>query len=125
MYIHASGSFGSIAQSTRPYRRVDGVLVAANRQALFTSALEHRITLTAQGIAVADVSHVWTATFADGGADPRDCGGWSDGTSAGSGMYGITSCSPRQPPCTPDNWSYHGQAFCNERARLYCFEQLP
>ena len=114
-----------LAKSSRPYRRVDGVVVAANHQALLTSALENRITLTAQGIAVPDLTPVWTAAFADGGADPRDCGRWSDGTTGASGMYGITSCTPQQPPCTPDNWSYYGQAFCNERARLYCFEQLP
>lgn len=107
----------------RPYALLDGTVVAANREELFSGYLQAAINVTEFGEtlpgaidACAEPSlRVWTGIAIDGStvAD-ANCSDWS--SSSGIGRFGSAGASDSR-------WTDCGEDLaCAEEARLYCFE---
>lgn len=105
-------------KSSRPYRLLDGTLVAADFSAL-SKTLATSFGLTEQRTAVA-FAYVWTAAERDGTpiAGGGDCSGWSTSDSAIVGGSG-------ESDDVVEEWTKFEDIACSTKARLYCFEQRP
>lgn len=104
--------------SSRPYRLLDGRLVAADFAAL-KKTLQTAIGLTEKRTAIS-FAYVWTAADRDGKRRPDagDCAGW---TSAAAGIKGGSGESDD----IVEEWTKFDDIACSTKARLYCFEQRP
>lgn len=102
-------------KSEVPYRRVDGVQIAASWMDVMDGDLDDAIAVTEQGELV-EGEHVWTNTFGDGTSDVDfDCGDWTE--SSGSGLVGQSGQT------LFSEWSVFAIVECSDTARLYCFQQ--
>ncbi len=119
------------AQSTGPYARVDGVVIANDWADLTDGALQAPIRVDQNGNTVFPMPPVvvplaaWTGTFATGlpvdamGPGPT-CENWT--MSAGAPhFFGIGQVGNTQSTSTA--WSDATSLRCSDRGRLYCFEQ--
>jgi len=118
----------TFTQSTTPYVRVDGVVVAADWADLTDGTLDAPINIDELGVAhIDDSPAAWTATNTDGtavvydagrlGILIPDCSDWTD--SNGNAGIGVAVN-------TDSYWTRHepvGDAVCSVNQRLYCFEQ--
>jgi hypothetical protein len=107
-------------QSPGPYRRVDGVTIAANWADLTDGTLAAPITVAETG-AVFDalILRSWTHTLANGtagGVLNVHCNNWTTDSNGVSGDEG-------QVAATNDNWTDFGSGTCNNDFHLYCFQQ--
>jgi hypothetical protein len=105
-------------KSSRPYRLLDGTLVAADFAAL-TKTLATSFGLTEQRTAVA-FAYVWTAAERNGTpiAGAGDCAGWTTSDSTVMGGSG-------ESDDVVEEWTKFQDIACSTKARLYCFEQRP
>jgi hypothetical protein len=83
-------------RSAQPYRRVDGVIVAADLDDLTTCAgncLDQLINVTETGGNVGGLVRVWTNIAVDGTSATavQVCNDWTDGTNAFIGRFGDAS----------------------------------
>lgn len=97
-----------------PYRRLDGVIVAADWDGLVSGGLQNPINIDENGGTIA-AEDVWTGTNADGTAASATCGGWT-GPVGGVGVVGSTGA-------TSAEWTSRAKVACTTKARLYCFQQ--
>lgn len=99
-----------------PFRRIDGVLIAANRVALLDGTLDAPISIDENGNPVpVGSANVWTGTESDGGRSISTCLGWT----VDSGI-GTTGMADR----TDFRWTTGFSSGCgNSDTRLYCFQQ--
>jgi hypothetical protein len=130
-FAWVSDFFGSpstrFSRAGRPYRLVDGSVVADDWKALTSGTLRHAIDLTETGGAppmTASCSPldsgalVWTDTSPDGsfGGEGYSCGDWTDAFGDGSSL-GLSSDALT-------SWTLHCVPIrCAANAALYCFEQ--
>ncbi len=101
--------------SNGPFRRVDGVAVAASKAALASGALASSIHVDEVGryLVGNGGGSAWTGTLAGGGlAAGLSCGDWVGG---GNGRKGIASVA------RVGNWSDSSSDSCAGAGRLYCF----
>ena len=108
------------AQSTVPYVRTDGLVIADDWADLTdnpdTDPLLVPIDRDENSNAVAS-SIVWTgSTFAGNPQSTNQCSDWGDGTNASSGRVGRTNQVDR-------GWTSIATQTCEKLRRLYCFEQ--
>ncbi len=105
-------------RSTRPYRLLDGTLVAANFGAL-DKTLATSIGLTEKRTAIS-FAYVWTGADRNGTptADAGDCLGWTSSDAVNGGGSG-------ESDDTVEEWTKFQDIACSTHARLYCFEQRP
>ncbi len=122
------GAPANTIKSTRPYRRVDGVVVTTSiASALSTGVLENPIDVMENGAKLpVDGGVVWTGTTASGASTGLHCaanGGsvWADGQNAEGGNYGTVGLAS----VTSSQWANRGELECNQQAHLYCFESQP
>ncbi|MFN7938770.1 MAG: DNRLRE domain-containing protein [Bryobacteraceae bacterium] len=102
-----------MSQSTLPYRRRDGALVAYNWSDLTDGVLHNPINLTVTGAAVGPPLFAWTNTAANGAIQSTvHCSNWTSLAAGGSGGSFETL-----------NWTTSVVATCNLAGRLYCIEQ--
>ena len=113
------------AQSTLPYRRLDGMTVAIDWNDLITGSLLAPISQTETKQVLAggplDCNNfdklVWTNTKPDGSKDSEPyCSGWS--TSMDNVKGGLGNALQ-----IGNTWTEGCDRSCNNTARLYCFEQ--
>jgi hypothetical protein len=107
-------------RATAPYVRVDGEIVANSYDDLTDgSNLNRAINLTETGIGGALApNQVWTSTGDDGQQQlaPDNCDGWTNGTAAFNGDFGLkSSISPA--------WTGSDFRHCDLVSRIYCFQQ--
>lgn len=104
--------------STRPYRLLDGTLVAADFAAL-GKTLATTIGLTEKRTAIS-FAYVWTAAERSGApiADAGDCLGWTSSDALAMGGSG-------ESDDLSEEWTKFQDIACSTKARLYCFEQRP
>jgi hypothetical protein len=133
------GVVDRFAQSTIPYRLVDGTKVADDWADLTDGTLDHAINLTESGGALGNETRVWTNTRSNGAAwdNSRNCApgtgpdvpgvaSWSCGAptwTAGdcqfeSGKYGIATA-------TDGSWTgtASSNTACTNAYHLYCVQQ--
>jgi hypothetical protein len=114
-------------RSVAPYALVNGAVVVKNWSALVgvdaavpASSLGHTISLDEWGRPLIITANAWTGTEPSGASIPlrRNCddtfGDWA--STGGQGGYGSVSS-------VDADWTSAGTLFCNQLARLYCFEQ--
>ena len=70
-----------------PFRRLDGAIVANDRDDLLDGSIDTSIHVEESGAFAAD-STVWTGTNADGTASPAHCEGWTSSDSADGATFG-------------------------------------
>jgi hypothetical protein len=106
-------------QSTGPYRRIDGVIVADNYADLTDGSLDAAINVTEIGATISADVETWTSTKFDGTrAASGNCDQW---TSPLSGIFTATFGSATTSNTT---WTEKDlTSTCNEPRRLYCFQQ--
>ena len=105
-------------RSIRPYRLLDGTLVAADFAAL-GKTLATTIGLTEKRTAIS-FAYVWTAAERSGApiADAGDCLGWTSSDALAMGGSGESDDASEE-------WTKFQDIACSTKARLYCFEQRP
>ena len=97
------------------YRRIDGALVAKNIDELASKkTLLNPISLTENGMVLADDEPVWTGTLPAGTRSADTCAGWVDGSMAQVGHVG-------RADATNESWTDAPSLPCNTDAHLYCF----
>ena len=99
-----------------PYRRIDGLQVAASWAALIASeSLDHSLSVTDTGENVEGVD-IWTDTYGDGTSDAQfGCADWT--SAEGSALVGNTG------QLMWGEWTVFSIVPCSESHRLYCFQQ--
>ena len=107
-------------RATVPYIRVDGEVIANSYDDLTDgSNLNRAINLTEEGVGGAIApNQVWTSTGDDGQQQlaPDNCDGWTNGTAAFKGDFGLkSSIGPA--------WTGSDTRNCDLESRLYCFQQ--
>ena len=100
-----------------PFRRIDGVEIAASRAALLDGTLDAPIDVDENGNTIPLVSlAVWTGTETDGRSSGTTCMGWT----LDSGFLGTTGALNQ----TDFRWTRNAEGGCgNNSTRLYCFQQ--
>ncbi|MBL8178465.1 MAG: DNRLRE domain-containing protein [Bryobacterales bacterium] len=105
-----------MTQSTVPYRRSDGALVAYNWADLTDGSLHAPILLNAAGTQVGAPILAWTNTSIAGGVyGTFHCQNWT----STNNVFGRGG----SPQATESGWSISTSATCGVSARLYCIEQ--
>lgn len=99
-------------RSSKPYRRVDGTIIATDFDGLRGGTLLAPINQDEHGQTVA--GDVWTGTTAAGAAEGMHCANWA--LAAGSAVVG--SADQSGPA-----WTKAKTLSCDATARLYCFER--
>ena len=107
-------------RATAPYIRMDGEIIADSYDDLTDgSNLNRAINLTEEGVGGAIApNQVWTSTGDDGQQQlaPDNCDGWTNGTAAFKGDFGLkSSIGPA--------WTGSDTRTCDLESRLYCFQQ--
>lgn len=98
-----------------PYRRTDGVQIAANWEDLLDGSLNAPVLLDENGNDA--LSDVWTGTLSDGSPWPDDdCAGFTVETSDQHAACGNGTASDA-------SWTDHLRPSCSTLLRVYCFEQ--
>lgn len=104
-----------MTQSTAPYRRSDGALVAYNWADLTDGSLHASINLTAAGVAIGSPFLAWTNTATNGTTlSSNHCDNWTTVSVAGRGG---------SPLRTDTGWTHFSLGSCNVSGRLYCIQQ--
>ena len=105
-----------ILHSRGRYTLVNGLVVAADWDALISGALENPINVT-ESSEVSEGSRVWTGTLANGqpAFGSSFCGDWSEKDFFGLGGSGIRNW-------TDANWSFFEHGGCPSASSIYCFE---
>ncbi len=106
----------TFVQSSIPYARVDGAVVASSWQDLTDGVLQAPIRITESNNFQFDL--VWTGTNTDGTAvtPSNACGQWSQGGSV-TGLSGFSGDTGR-------TWTIDSAGHsCGNESNLYCFEQ--
>ncbi|MDH3626612.1 MAG: DUF1554 domain-containing protein [Acidobacteriota bacterium] len=113
-----SGPGTSFSQSTDPYVRVDGTVIANNWAALTSGNLLAPINLDESGSVVPDsaLERVWSGTLIDGTPGPDHCNGWTDKDSSTDGGMG-------NPWSMNADWTDLSTYSCAIPLHFYCFEQ--
>lgn len=113
-----------------PYITRAGEIIADDWDALTDpSVLKPQITQTELPMVTSIHQRVWTNTRGDGSLDSAtlDCGGWELETNGIEGRFGTTSVDLNMQPEIIEAWTHlpgpSGQALCQSKFRLYCFEQ--
>jgi hypothetical protein len=96
-----------------PWTRVDKVLVAENKSALFDGNVNAPIDLTETGASVS--TNVWTGSNADGTTYSKTCSDWKDESAAQDGRYGIAGDAA-------STWLSIDSDPCASTFSLYCLE---
>ena len=104
-----------LTHGKKPYRLVDGTLVANDWAQLTSGAILHAIDVTEQGRTVGQ-DFVWTGTSALGARAAPTCTSWSINGAANMGTVGRASVSD-------STWTNSGAVSCQTAQRLYCFEK--
>jgi|CXWL01.1.fsa_nt_gi hypothetical protein len=101
-----------------PFKRVDGMRVAATSADLLDGALLVPLNVTASGGYLTGFPWAWTGTDAAGQPDTagRFCGGWTSSSSAVLGAHGAKN--------DVLGWSTNGGQFCNNVGHLYCIGDI-
>lgn len=100
--------------STIPYRRTDGVLVAADWNDLIDGELAAPIHRDEYGEPIS--GDVWTGTTPDGALAEVGCAGFVSASDADTGLCGNSNLDNTR-------WTANLEPACTTRLRLYCFEQ--
>ncbi|HEY8076590.1 MAG TPA: DUF1554 domain-containing protein [Labilithrix sp.] len=107
----------------RPYRRVDGTIVASGAAEIASGTLEAPIDLDEDGGTAS--ATVWTNARPDGSLIAQSCTGWQTTDDAAVGGIGASNAND-------STWAQHASgntevnAPCAAQARgIYCFEQVP
>ncbi len=108
-------------RSTRPYRNLNGALIADDFAQLITSGPKIAINVSETLEIVPPADPVWTGTLANGTPNAFRCTGnlvdWSSIANAVRGNYGFAD------PGNLSTWTNAGDTSCANGAHLYCFEQ--
>lgn len=104
-----------LTHGTRPYRLVNGVLVANDWNQLTSGSILHPINVTEQGSVVGQ-ELVWTGTNALGEVATKTCTSWSINGADNTGTVGRANV-------TDSTWTNSGISMCGVGHRLYCFER--
>jgi hypothetical protein len=114
----ASSPSESFSQSTDPYVRVDGAVIAGNWTSLTSGNLLAPINLDEGGRLLPDsaLEQVWSGTLFDGTPGPDHCTGWTDGSASAAGGMG-------NPWSTGASWADLSSFVCAVPLHFYCFEQ--
>lgn len=107
-----------LIHSSQMYALIDGTPVANNWYDLTDGSIINPINKDAYGNEIND--YVWTFTFDDGNRLSYynyDCFEWNI-RSYYNGYYGYTGYSG-----SSDSWTYASSKSCNNKQRLFCFEQ--
>ncbi len=106
-----------LSQSTLPFRRLDGVLVANDWNGLVSGTLTNPITVD-ENLGLQENAEVWTGTNSAGAMTSSACADWSNGTiNMPFGTVGLSSA-------TGATWSSTYLQFCDRtNVHLYCVEQ--
>ena len=104
---------GDGIQSDGPWVRLDGILIAENKDDLVNGRLLTILKLTEKGI-YSNESYAWTGTPAIGIQIDKTCGNWKNADSESQGYISRIF----------DNtlWRYNGYNECNSMHPLYCIE---
>lgn len=108
--------------SSLPYRRTDGTLVANSFDAFKLGNLLAPVALTAGGEAPpasndsCGSTHAWTGTNADGSLAESTCKGFTSESIAQTGAAGDFTAVDKA-------WSSACDVSCENKLRLYCFQQ--
>ncbi|MBS1826487.1 MAG: DUF1554 domain-containing protein [Acidobacteria bacterium] len=106
-----------MTQSTVPYRRSDGALVAYNWADLTDGTLHNPIIKTAAGVEIGAPLVAWTNTAPNGGVQGGShCNNWSANSGPTLGQGG-------NPTFTNSGWTNSTVATCGIGGRLYCIQQ--
>jgi len=105
-----------LSHGTKPYRRLDGTIVANSWTDLTDGSLAATISIDESGTALAFSFKTWTGSGADGSITSNDCSGWTDNSGGVQGVQG-------SPAAMDVNWSISFAAPCNDTARIYCMEK--
>jgi hypothetical protein len=108
--IHAGNTIPNV-----PYVRLDGIMVANDKQDLLDGTIDNPINIDETGILNNNAWAVMTGTNAQGMATGYDCNGWTDG----SFNYLTTQGGPKN---TNSSWTDYGPGFCLFHRSFYCFE---
>jgi len=105
-----------ILHSRGRYTLVNGLVVAADWDALISGALDNPINVTEYS-EVSEGSRVWTGTLANGqpAFGSSFCGDWSEKDAFELGGSGIRNW-------TDANWSFFEHGGCPSASSIYCFE---
>ncbi|HEY8077991.1 MAG TPA: hypothetical protein VIF62_27885 [Labilithrix sp.] len=97
-----------------PWRRHDGMLVAADLASLESGVLQNPINQDGVGNNV--TAAVWTGTVTNGTASGNDCKSWTSTDFADVASIGV-------PTATDATWTNAGTDACSNKHHLYCFSQ--
>ena len=108
----------SFSQSTDPYVRVDGTVIASNWASLISGNLLASINLDEHGSVIPDsaLEKVWSGTLLDGTSATDHCNGWTDRSASTAGSFG-------NPWSIDSGWTDLSAFVCAIPLHLYCFEQ--
>jgi hypothetical protein len=98
-----------------PWRRVDGVRVAASKAALLDGDLDSAISVLPNGSQLSAADRAWTGTLTTGVKAANNCFGWISFNVAHHGLVGSTDESGSF--WTASNLDDN----CNDPGRFYCF----
>ena len=106
--------------SSGPFRRIDGVAVAANRTDLLDGTNPHSIHQYETGAYLAGQGggYSWTGTLADGTAAPDRCLNWTSASDSDTGELGRASSTQ------DDDWTAYADFDCSIGFRLHCFSNV-
>jgi hypothetical protein len=103
--------------ATKPYRLLDGTLVANNYADLTSGSIRAKIQIDETGKNVGN-PEVWTGTATNGNGATTGCGGFNDDSDAAAPA--TVGVADQQNGA----WTNLYEQFCNRTTqRLYCFEQ--
>lgn len=108
----------SFSQSTDPYVRVDGTVIANDWAGLTSGNLLAPINLDERSRVLPDsaLEQVWSGTLIDGTPGPDHCSGWTDRSTSTAGGIG-------NPWFTNAGWTDLSTFVCAIPLHFYCFEQ--
>ena len=110
-------------QGTNEYRRLDGMAIASNWDALIDGTLDVPLNHTPTGMLTPGERATWTNVTADGQfrdrLDEGHCAGWTDET--GNALTGYSGENNK----SDSTWTLFGDflIFCDSDLHLYCFER--
>ena len=117
-------SDGQISPSTRfdtsfagAYVLLDGTIVAKKWVGLTTPPLLHAIDMDEMTMTQSQAP-VWTATLESGVSSDSHCVGWMSSSAEQAATVGAADAA-----VTNGSWTQGDSLPCDQKARLYCFEQ--
>jgi len=105
-----------LAHGEKPYRMIDGTLVANSWVQLTSGSILATIVLDEAGNALSSDETVWTGTNAFGQRASATCTGWTLAGGSNTGTFGTVGK-------TDTTWTSTGNDGCSNPKHLYCIEK--